>query len=295
MTTVRAVYMRTVVTLRQHQVEDAELVAERLLGHALGVSRTRLLVQWSDAMEESMCVRLRALVDRRTAGVPLEYIIGEVAFLGRLFWVDDRVLIPRPETEQLAQWMMHVANEVAPQGQPVHMVDLGTGSGVLAVTLALAREDAVVYAVDRSGDSLAVAKSNAERCGVAERIAFVEGDWLTPLQEKVPWSECTIVVANPPYIASEDIDRLQREIRQYEPKGALDGGSDGLDAYRAIIAQMQQYATFPDVLGLEVGMGQAGMIAQWLEQCAIWETVEINPDFAGIERYVIAKNKRMMP
>ncbi len=281
--------MRTVVALRQGEVEDANIVAERLIGHALGVTRTRLLMQWSDEMDDDAQARLRPLLERRIAKEPLEYIIGECPFLGRTYAVDASVLIPRPETEQLVQWANQLCAHSAVQwGHPGHIIDLGTGSGIIAISCALAFPDWHVTAIDRSPEALRIARANAMRHGVDRRVTCMEGDWLMALAQSMPIANA-VVVSNPPYVPTAVIDTLQWEVRQHEPHGALDGGDDGLQAIRDIIGQIAHFDWTPAVFACEVGHDQAAQVVRMLQQEGRWADVAAHPDFAGIDRYVIAR------
>lgn len=296
MMTVREAYMRTVSLLHKHQVDDANGTAEILLKHVLCVSRTRLLALWSDPIDTVACEGLWACLARRCAGEPVEYIVGEVEFAGRSFDVSPHVLIPRPETEQLVRCMVE-RGRMQWGERPIRVLDLGTGSGVIAITVAKACATWHVHAVDRSRHALDIAQKNAQRHCVASQITWHEGDWLTGcvgeslVYEASPAGEREIhmLIANPPYIPTKDIPHLQREVCDYEPEGALDGGQDGLDAYRTIVAQMKKMDFFPHVVGFEVGMHQAQAVAQLLDSCAVWSSIDIQCDFADIERYVYAQ------
>lgn len=281
--------MQTVVALRQGDVEDANIVSERLIGHVLGVTRTKMLMRWSDEMDDDARARLRPLLERRIAGEPLEYIIGECHFLGRSFAVDGAVLIPRPETEQLVQWTIQLCAQRASQwGHPGHIIDLGTGSGIIAISSALALPDWQVTAIDRSPEALRVARANAQRHDAAHRVTCAEGDWLMPLAQCMPIANA-VVVSNPPYVPTAVIDTLQWEVRHHEPHGALDGGYDGLQAIRDIIDQIRHFDWTPTVFVCEVGHDQAGEVVRMLQHEHRWTEVAAHPDFAGVDRYVIAQ------
>jgi release factor glutamine methyltransferase len=293
---VREAYMRASSFLLDRGVEEHTVSAERLLQAVLGVSRTRLLSLWSDPIEEDDYALLWALVQRRAAGEPVQYIVGETSFCGLTFRVNRDVLIPRPETELLVERMITHADRLWGEGHPVKAVDVGTGSGAIAVTMAARRPAWQVMASDISAEALRVAADNAARNGVGHQVQWCQGDLLEPI-----WSELDragagridVLVSNPPYIASSDIDGLQREVRDFEPHLALDGGEDGLDLYRRMIAQMEAHGCWPRLVGFEVGFGQAQAVKALMEDTRKWDQVEIVQDFATIERHVIAWQTNM--
>ena len=170
---------------------------------------------------------------------------------------------------------------------PLSVCDVGTGSGALAVTLAAERPRWVVFATDISSAALAVARENARRNGVEERIRFLRGKWLEPLRQG--GDRVDVVVSNPPYIPSKEIAALKREVRDFEPRLALDGGEDGLDAYRRIIEQIPDVLRLPGLVAFEVGMGQSRHVAGMLESMPLSVSVSIVPDLAGIERVVLGR------
>jgi release factor glutamine methyltransferase len=288
---VREAYMRASSFLLERGVEEHTVSAERLLQAVLGVSRTRLLSLWSDPIEEDDYAKLWALVQRRAAGEPVQYIVGETSFCGLTFRVNRDVLIPRPETELLVERMITHADRLWGEGHPVKAVDVGTGSGAIAVTLASRRPAWQVMASDISTEALRVAADNAARNGVGHQVQWYEGDLLAPIwseRDRAGAGRIDVLVSNPPYIASSDIDGLQREVRDFEPHLALDGGEDGLDLYRRLVAQMEAHGCWPRLVGLEVGFGQAQAVKALMEGTRQWDQVEIVQDFATIERHVIA-------
>ncbi len=283
--------MRASSFLLERGVEEHTVSAERLLQAVLGVSRTRLLSLWSDPIEEDDYAKLWALVQRRAAGEPVQYIVGETSFCGLTFRVNRDVLIPRPETELLVERMITHADRLWGEGHPVKAVDVGTGSGAIAVTLASRRPAWQVMASDISTEALRVAADNAARNGVGHQVQWYEGDLLAPIwseRDRAGAGRIDVLVSNPPYIASSDIDGLQREVRDFEPHLALDGGEDGLDLYRRLVAQMEAHGCWPRLVGLEVGFGQAQAVKALMEGTRQWDQVEIVQDFATIERHVIA-------
>lgn len=251
---------------------DARIDAEWMLAHVLGHSRLMLLTDPDAPVDTEEAARFRGMTARRAGGLPLQYLLGEADFMGRTFQVDERVLIPRPDTETLCEL------SIARLQAGMRALDVGTGSGALAVSLALAIPGALVTAVDISADALAVAAENSLRLGASVR--FVQSDLFAAL----PGEVFDLVVSNPPYIPSGALAGLQREVRQ-EPRLALDGGADGLSYYRRIVQALPGHLIPGGTLLLEVGDGQADAVAAMLH--TIFARTYIAPDLAGLARVVI--------
>ncbi|MFC5403559.1 peptide chain release factor N(5)-glutamine methyltransferase [Cohnella soli] len=292
--TLREVWRSGAARLRQAGVEEADADAELLLLYLLGIGKTEWLRDMREPFPVEKLEVWESLLARREKGVPVQYVVGDQHFYGRAFEVTEAVLIPRPETELLAEAVLRIGDELfGPNGQggscPV-VLDVGTGSGALSVTLAAERPTWRVIASDLSEDALAVARRNASKLGVGGKLAFVQGDLLTPFMVNGPGSdvEIDILVSNPPYIPSADIEGLQREVRDYEPRLALDGGEDGLNPYRAMAGQLTALKRLPRLVAWEVGAGQAADVAGLLRTAANWDDVYCVKDYAGIDRHVIA-------
>ncbi len=217
-------------TLEYH---EARLQAELLLAHALEISRTMMLARLDETITPDVAAQYAANVARRAQNEPLAYILGHQEFYRLDFLVDRRVLIPRHETETLVELALNAARHIA---APT-IVDVGTGSGALALTLAHHLPDARVFALDISRDALDVARMNAKRLNLDARVEFIESDLL----ERFAGS-FDVLVANLPYIPRERFDQLPREVRAFEPRRALDGGPDGLDVFRRLLAQLESHA-----------------------------------------------------
>ncbi|WP_254352272.1 peptide chain release factor N(5)-glutamine methyltransferase [Paenibacillus dendritiformis] len=281
--TIREAWVQASSFLAAGGVEDAPHHAELLLRHVLGWERAPYLVRLPDPMPETACRPYEAAIERRAGGEPTQYIIGEQHFYGLPFAVSPDVLIPRPETELLVEAIVAEADRLWPAGTALRAADIGTGSGAIACTLAHLRPSWQVTATDISPAALRMAQSNAEQLGGADRLSWREGDLLAPL------AGCglDVLVSNPPYIPAGDIGGLMREVRDYEPRTALDGGADGLDPYRRIVAMLPLLNCPPRLIGFEVGQGQACDVAALLEAAGYGERLVIVPDLAGIERHVI--------
>lgn len=283
-TTIKSALRATKELFKKYGVETPSLDAEVLLAHVTGLDRAGLYRDWENSLTGEAAAGLFALAERRLSGEPVAYLTGSKEFMGLEFKVDPRVLIPRPETELLVETALKILPSV-----PV-IIDAGTGSGAIAVSLAFYRPRAVVYACDLSPEALAVARLNAARHGVAARVFFFCGDLLKPLAGRLPAGGADLIAANLPYIAQEDLPGLPREVRLFEPLLSLDGGADGLEFYRRLVKEAPVFLKPGGYLLLEIGDGQGHKIAGLLERPQ-WETV-ILKDLAGHDRLVVAVNRR---
>ncbi|AOZ94720.1 peptide chain release factor N(5)-glutamine methyltransferase [Paenibacillus crassostreae] len=258
--------------------------AQLLLEHVLGMSGTAYYMALPDPFPAAAIAAWEDVVTRKAAGEPAQYIIGEQEFYGLLFEVTPAVLIPRPETELLVEAVLQQAERLWPgyaQPAPLVAADIGTGSGAIAVSLAVQAPSWHVHASDISPAALRVAERNATRH--AASVAFREGNLLVPFAGM----GLDILVSNPPYIPARDIAGLQPEVRDFEPRLALDGGMDGLNPYRIMLEQIALLATPPRLIGFELGMGQAEDIATLLRHTGYWNEIITIPDYAGIDRHVL--------
>lgn len=256
--------------------------AQLLLEHVLGLSGAAYYMALADAFPPAAREAWEAGVNRRASGEPVQYIIGEQEFYGRVFEVTPAVLIPRPETELLVEAILRYAGELWPaEAAPLTAVDIGAGSGAISVTLAAEAPAWKVCAGDISEAALAVAGRNAQRHGTAVDLRL--GDLLEPFSGM----ETDILVSNPPYIPGGDIAGLQREVRDHEPRTALDGGDDGLDPYRRMMEQLPLLPAPPRLIGFELGLGQAEQVAALLKAAGHWNEIITIDDLAGIPRHVL--------
>lgn len=252
----------------------AALEAHVLLGHALHKSRTFLLAHPEVELGDTDLTAFEALLQRRLSGEPIAYILGRREFYGFEFSVTPAVLTPRPETELLVE---HALEHIPPQ-QPLRILDLGTGSGAIAITLAKLRPQALVTAVDISPEALAVAQQNAARLEV-RNIRFIESNWFQALD---PGSQFDLIVANPPYIAANDPHLQQGDVR-FEPIGALHSGADGLDAIRLIVQESQRFLPPNGWLLFEHGFNQQQACANILTSLG-YANISCQRDLAGQAR-----------
>jgi release factor glutamine methyltransferase len=263
---------------RSRGIESPRLDADLLLAAALGTTRVQLFVDARKPLTADELGRFRELVKRRRAREPIAYILGTREFYGRSFRVDKRVLVPRPDTEALVETALQRTRAVS---MSMRALDLCTGSGCVAITLARERPTSLVFATDASAAALEVARDNALRLG-ANRVAFRLGDLYGALD---PATRFDLVTANPPYIASGQIAALQPDVRDFEPRLALEAGTDGLALLRRVVAEAPAHLAPRGVLAVEVGAGQAPAVVSLFEGSG-FAAIELRRDYARIERVV---------
>ncbi len=272
---------------RENGIESARLNAEILLADVLGLSRMELYLKYDRPVFENELEQFRHLCRERLKGMPLQYLTGEQIFYGRSFLVDDRVLIPRPETELLVEHALERAGDSGLfDAEEVRILDIGTGSGCIAVMLALSVPDAVVTAVDVSRQALDVALENARRHGVAENITFRQADALDKGFVDQAGSCYDIVISNPPYIPQAEWEGLQTEVRDHEPRIALTD-PDGLTFYRAIAAHAAALLKPAGMLFFELHADGAQKVVDIMKKEGLMD-IELRRDYAGIIRMVSA-------
>ena len=276
--TVNSVLMWATDDFRARGMSSPRLDAELLVAHALSTTRIQLVIEATRTLEAGELQRLRELVTRRRAHEPIAYILGEREFYGRSFRVDRRVLVPRPETEVLVDVGLERTRAVS---MCTRALDLCTGSGCIAITLARERPTSLVTATDISTSALALARENALRLG-AYRVAFREGDLYDALADPARFD---LVLSNPPYIPSDQIAALPADVRGFEPRTALDGGEDGLASLRRVVEGAAIRLAPKGVLAVEVGDGQARAVVRLFEE-ARFQNIGVRRDYGGIERVV---------
>jgi release factor glutamine methyltransferase len=256
--------------------------AEWLLLTVVGRDKAWLMAHDDEALHAADFEKFSGLIERRATGEPMQYIIGQCEFFGLPFKVTPAVLIPRPETEHLVEVMLEKAHKF----QGARIVDVGTGSGAIAVTLALKSEGANVTAIDLSADALSVARENASR-NIPPNIAkvrFLQGDLLEPVASE----RFDFVVSNPPYVPDVEKAWLSVDVRDHEPHLALFGGEDGLEIYRRLIPQAKDVLVSGGWLVMEMGFGQGERVQNLMEQMEFKE-IEIVQDLQGIERIILGR------
>jgi release factor glutamine methyltransferase len=278
--TVLELLQSTTAYFNKKGVEHPRLNIEHLLANTLGKKRIDLYLEFDRNLSEQELEPLRKKVRMRSEGVPLQHLLGHWEFYGREFRTDSRALIPRPETELLAEMVL---KEISERDQSANrLVDVGTGSGILAITFALEQPAFFVTAVDISEEALGLARENAGRLGVGERIAFLRSDLLGQVDGPFDW-----IVANLPYIPTGDLTTLQREVR-FDPVLALDGGKDGLTIVKRLIESIPGKLASNGTIVLELGLGQAQRVQGFLAE-RNYHDISIKKDHQGVERLLFAR------
>jgi release factor glutamine methyltransferase len=305
----KALVQHAIERLRAAGIEHPRLDAELLMAFAAGVTRERFLAD-TIAVNDALRKRYAALIDLRAARMPLAYIFGRREFYSLELEVSPDVLIPRPETETVVTAALaliaersatHVPTSTVlmsqvpiPQVNMLQVIDLGTGSGAIALAIAANALHAHIVATDVSADALAIAARNAARLGLATRVEFRDADCWTASDRGEPLGHFDFIVANPPYIRESEIASLPPEIRDFEPRLALAGGADGLDFYRRIACDARSHLAPGGALIVEVGQGQATEVASIFHAAGFGEIAVLN-DLAGIQRVVQARSQAPTP
>lgn len=266
-------------------IANAVQEARWLLAYALEMKHHELASRAEQSVTAEQLARVLSLVRRRESREPLQYILGSQEFCGLDFSVTPAVLIPRPETELLIQ---ETLREGGFTGGAV-LVDVGTGSGCVAVTLATILGGMRIFALDCSHDAVSVAKGNAERHGVSDKIVWLEGDLLSPLKECSVAGAVDAIISNPPYIAAAEWEGLQPEVRDYEPRQALLAGPQGTEFHQRLIHDSKQFLVPGGLLVMELGQGQAPLVRQLAEAAGGYTGINTVKDEASIERVLIAR------
>jgi release factor glutamine methyltransferase len=263
---------------RSRGIDTPRLDAELLLAYALSTTRIRLIIEGKRELDPGELAGFRDLVKRRRAREPVAYIVGQREFYGRTFRVDSRVLIPRPDTESLVEVALDRTRHLS---LSMRALDLCTGSGCVAITLARERPTAQVMGADVSAPALGVARDNALRMG-AYNVAFILSDLFADIAQDLRFD---VITANPPYVRASDVARLEPEIRDYEPRTALEGGEDGMVFMRQIVPQAVDHLDEGGVLAVEVGAGQAGAVSELFAEAGFLD-VRTRSDYGGVPRVV---------
>lgn len=263
--------------LEQKGVVDAKLSAEWIMAESLGLKRLDLYLQFERPLKEEELAGIRDGIRRRSKREPLQHILGSTEFYGVTLKTDNRVLIPRPETEYLIE-LLHTKYL---NREPTRILDLGTGSGAIAIALLNLFGEATAVGADESFDALEIARENAEIAGVADRLKLSKSDWFENLE-----GEFDLIVANPPYLTDEEMKTAEPEVSQYEPRGALHGGADGLDDLKRIIDEAPGFLVDGGVLALETGIAQHEALLNRVRDRG-YATAESIKDLARLDRFLI--------
>jgi release factor glutamine methyltransferase len=287
--TILEVINKTTPYFEKQGVESPRLTIELLLAHLLKKKRMQLYLEFERELDEKTLEALRGMVKRRVAGEPLQYITGETEFCGLKLMVDKRVLIPRPETELLVERAVErLKTEDRRQKTDVRIVDVGTGSGCIAIALAKRLPAGEITAIDVSPEALEVARGNAKLHQIEKNIRFLEGDLLDRLPSGFV---ADTIVSNPPYIADGEIAKLPKEVRDFEPVRALAAGEDGLKVIRRLVMNARRFLSSSGFMALEIGAGQRPAVEEIFDQQG-WDVVEVVKDLQGHERVIVAQPKK---
>ncbi len=275
--TLLAVLQSTTEYFKKREIESPRLNAEHLLAHSLGRKRIDLYLEFERRLTETELAPLRELVRRRGQGEPLQHLLGTIEFCGHTFLCDKRALIPRPETEELVELLQsNIQNATS------KILDVGTGSGVIALSLATNFPEAEVHAIDISNDALALANENAGRLGLSERVRFLRVDLLTDVTDVYD-----IIVANLPYVANAERGQVSREVL-HDPDAAVFAGPTGEELTRKLIETAPACLTPGGLLALEIGVGQAEALSGFLAEKG-YADISARHDYAGVTRFLFAR------
>ena len=275
--TLLEVLQSTTAYFTNHKIENPRLNAEQLLAHTLRLSRMDLYLEFERNLAENELGPLRDLVKRRGQGEPLQHLLGTVEFCGHTFAIDKRAMVPRPETEELVELLQSRI-----ENRESKIIDVGTGSGVIALSLAAEFPEAETYAIDISEDALSLARENAAQLRFSERVRFQKSDLLENVSERFD-----LIVANLPYISMQDRHLLARDVL-HDPEVALFGGPSGDELVRKLIEQASVHLEPGGLLALEIGLGQAEGLSDFLRQ-KNYHDIELKKDYSGISRFLLAR------
>jgi release factor glutamine methyltransferase len=288
--TVRRLLEWTSGFFNRKNVDPARLSAELLLAHVLNVPRIKLYTDYERPLTEPQLTQFRELVRRAGEHEPVAYLTGKAHFFNLEFEVNSDVLIPRPDTETIVENVLQLARHAPGMGSP-RVLDLCTGSGCVAAAIAHHLKTATIVATELSAGAIALAKRNIDRLGLSARVTIELGDLYEPLSRIVDARPFDLIVANPPYIPSGQIDSLDLSVRDYEPRIALDGGADGLSVHRRILAGAGEHLLAGGQIFLEIMFDQGAAALETARGLDALESIRILKDHAGHDRVLAAKRK----
>ncbi len=268
---------------REKAIDSPRLDAQILLAHALGCKRIDLYVRSAELTTEEQRTAFKSQIKKRVEGCPVAYLVGQREFYHLNFDVNSSVLIPRPETEFLVvEVLRRIKDKEAPR-----VLDIGTGSGCIALSVAHQHKTAKITAIDVSAEALSMARKNAAKHGLSERVRFLESDLFAALSDE----KFDVIVSNPPYISAAELPTLAKEVRDFEPRLALDGGPDGLAIYRRLIAEAPAHLEAGGYLLLEIGSTQEKPVRDLIEAQGTFEAVGVHLDGQKLPRVVEARRR----
>lgn len=288
---IRHILKWAVDTLKKHGIEFPDTNAHTLLSYVLSCDKTQLYANPDKIIKDENITKYKKLVNKRLRHMPLQYITGHVEFMSLDFVVDERALIPRQETEILVETVLNMTNNKTLSDKMITIMDIGTGCGNIAVSLAINLQNAQIYASDVSKETLDLAKINIRRHKVADRICLFQGNLFEAFDKHLERGNIDFIVSNPPYVCESEWNRLDPEIKEHEPRDALVGGKDGLCFYKQIIKDAPEWLKPKGFLILETGESQAEAIIKLAEIKNHFDNIEITKDLQKKERIFSARRK----
>ena len=289
--TIRNILKWAIATLKKTDIDSPGINADTLLSFVLSCDRTELYTNPDEILNDTDIRRYKDLINERIRHVPLQYITHRVEFMSLDFFVDEHVLIPRPETEILVETVLSNAHDKQYSNRKITIMDIGTGSGNIAISLAKNLNNVEIYASDISQEAIAIAKTNVQRHNVADKICLLRGDLFDAFSSSVEKGQVDFTVSNPPYVSESEWKNLEPELRDHEPREALVGGKDGLCFYSQIIKNAADWLMPDGYLIIEIGETQANSIIKLMESEGHYEDIEIIKDLQGKERVISARRK----
>lgn len=288
--TIKAALQHGAQVLLEHNSPTAILDAQLLLLHAYHINqqpmnKIKLITNFNDIIPEAIAAEYLSYIELRAAGKPVQYITKQQEFMGLELTISEEVLIPRPDTEIIVEKLL----ELADQTKPLRIIDMCTGSGAIAVSLAHYLPKACVTAVDISEAALACCQQNIVKLGLQDRVCTLQSNLFEGLTTKAATNNIDMVVSNPPYISTEDIKALSVSVKDYEPMLALDGGQDGLDFYRSIVQSAASVLRSGGILAFEIGYNQGQDVMNIIKRSMSYYDLECFKDLAGLDRCIIAR------
>lgn len=284
--TIEGIIKKGIDMLKQRDLSNPFLDAQLILSYVLGADKVYIYTYKDKLVKEDEAFKYFELINKRKQGYPLQYIVGKQEFMGIDFYVREGVLIPRPDTEILVENVLNWVDKYSNKNDIIRIVDIGTGSGAIALSLAHYIKEAIVYTVDISERALKVAEENRNKLKLEDRVVLLKGDMFEPLEDLNLKCKVDIVVSNPPYIPTDDIPFLQKEVSVYEPSTALDGGKDGLCFYRKIIPEARKYLSHGGLLAFEIGYDQGKAVENLVFNEGSFDNINIYQDLSGHDRVV---------
>ena len=289
--------VKEMLTMGEKQLMDSDIAdatrdCKILYCYMMDIPFSKIILEYQEVLQDRLCDKYFELIDRRSKGEPVQYIMGSQEFMGLEFIVNENVLIPRQDTETLVEDALEIINTGTLRGEDMDVLDLCTGSGAIGVSLARIANKVNVTCSDISEGAIKVAKENAQKHGVAKSVKFEQGDLFKPFSKHFRKQKFDMIISNPPYIKSSIIPTLQKEVCEHEPLSALDGGESGLDFYERIVSGVGSHLRKSGVLLLEIGHDQGEAVSGLLSRNGEFTSIRVLKDLANRDRIVFAKKSK---